>query len=136
MDVQRFMDALSATNRDERSKYHVTLGGLISALERVHPEARVLIDKGFSPGTPDSYRGYYHDLAFAVTPERVTAGEFLKKLKDEVLGKSFEGYKGGDFVMGSGTPLWISEYGQCSDIAIVGIQMLDCNVVLVTKVVK
>lgn len=26
---------------------------------------------------------------------------------------SFEGYKGGDFIMNGSTPLWIAEHGSC-----------------------
>ena len=37
MDIQGMMDAVSDSLRRERSRYHLTLGGLISALEKADP---------------------------------------------------------------------------------------------------
>ena len=31
------------------------------------------------------------------------------------MGQVFEGYKGGDFMMGALTPLWVAAYGNCGN---------------------
>jgi hypothetical protein len=31
------------------------------------------------------------------------------------MGREFIGYKGGEFLMGENTPVWISSYGNCGD---------------------
>jgi hypothetical protein len=67
-----------------------------------------------------SYRGYYQDLAFIPTDEKVTASTLLVQCQN-AMGKVFEGYKGGDFVMGELTPLWLSDYGRASGIKIMSI---------------
>lgn len=45
--------------------------------------------------------------------ENATAKQFLEVLKKS-LGKVFTGYKGGDFVMGKNTPVWVANYGTSS----------------------
>jgi len=37
------------------------------------------------------------------------------------MGKVYEGYKGGDYVMGANTPLWIGEYGSAGGIKLIAI---------------
>ncbi len=62
----------------------------------------------------DSYRGYYDELAFDVTTDYgvsdPTVGEVLYCLK-QALGKTFYGWKGGEYVMNQHTPLWIAKSG-------------------------
>ena len=84
---------------------YLTLGDLIAILEQEEP-GRV-IPYGFS--APGSYRGYYEDLAFHPT-ENVSIGAMLKDAKDS-MGKTFSGYKGGDFIMKEYTSVWLAEYG-------------------------
>lgn len=38
----------------------------------------------------------------------------LFKLLSEVKGKTFEGYKGGDFTMNKSTPIWVADYSESS----------------------
>ena len=79
-----------------------------------------------------SYRGYYSDLAFEPDGEEITVGEFLK-VCENALDTTYEGYKGGDFLMGSNTPLWISSYGEVSSIAIMDIGVTGEKLILVVK---
>lgn len=51
--------------RKERSETQMTLGGLIDRLSELDPEMTM---KGLC--SPDSYRGYYSDLAFDVSGDR------------------------------------------------------------------
>lgn len=55
---------------------------------------------------------FYNTVSTAL-PEKPTARDFIDKLK-ECLGKTFVGYKGGDFLMGKTTPVWVANESQCS----------------------
>lgn len=131
MDMQKLIDAMSETGRRERSRYHLTLGGAIKALEGMPPELPVEFDRGGSPESAHSYRGYYSDLAFDVTAGPVTVSDFLDQLR-QALGRTFEGYKGGDFAMKDDTPLWCASYG-CCGAAIMGPVTGDGKLILATK---
>lgn len=76
------------------------------------------------PKGVDSYRGYYCDLAIGVHAggrgaDRTTVGELLAELEGAI-GKTFVGYKGGEYVMGKQTRVWLSNYGECSDADVTG----------------
>lgn len=111
----------------------LTLGEMIEALEKVigsdedggrdwhvdfaHLGARVA---GLC-----SWRGVYTDLALIPTfgdgyHEELDAAQLLGVLRDAV-GATFEGWKGGDFLMSEATPLWVSREGESSRSAVVGI---------------
>lgn len=62
---------------------------------------------------PHSYRGYYEDLAFEPCKDS-TAQEMLNYAK-EALGKTYEGYKGGEFKMHEFTECWLANYGRCGE---------------------
>lgn len=74
-------------------------------------DSNLFVPVGFNH--PHSYRGYYTDLAFEPR-ENTTVGEMLGCAK-EALGKTYSGYKGGDFKMGEYTDVWLSEYGRCGE---------------------
>lgn len=86
----------------------MTLGELIEALE-AEPKDK-LVFHGFN--NPHSYRGYYNDLAFEPAQD-ITVGEMLEAARSAV-GKTFTGYKGGDFKMDTYTDVWLSEDGYAS----------------------
>ena len=129
-----------------RSKYQMSLSGLIKALQRersglpvilssVHPEYTIKY-----PGMPHSYYGYHTDLAFEPTEDPITVAEFLKICEDSI-GKSFiiadhfdEFYK--DYVIQINAPLWISPLGQASQKAIVDLVPTDGYIELVTKTIE
>lgn len=119
MDIQALFDTISKVSRDERQRYHMSLGDLIAALDEAPESWRVETPERVGIGRPHSYRGYYEDLAFqpeATAPSVADA----RAMARECLGKTFEGYKGGDFQMSDKTALWISGYGDSSGLAIVG----------------
>lgn len=131
MDLQKMFDAMGDAMRRTRSDYHLTLGGLISALEAA-PEADVVaFDTGGHPGRFGSYRGYYADIAIKTEVAPITVRELLFVARD-ALGRTFEGYKGGDFTMGEDTPLWVAEYGITSGVAVVRATQADGRLVLTT----
>jgi hypothetical protein len=85
------------------------LKDLIEELEK-HPKDTI-IKNGF--GTPMSWRGSYSELAFE--PENnVTIGYMLDNAKS-ALGKTFTGYKGGEFEMGEYTDCYLAEYGRTGE---------------------
>lgn len=124
MDIQKMMDAMSASWRNERSKYQMTLGQLVEELEQLAPDTPIMLSdgNGESPGRAMSYRGYYSDLSFEPSEKPITAKAFATEAR-RALGNSFEGYKGGEYIMGTDTPLWISEYGCSSGRAVMGLTM-------------
>jgi len=69
--------------------------------------AEQVVTKGF--GEPDSYRGYYEDVAF--TPvDNTTVGE-MRNHAISALDETFNGYKGGSYKMDKNTNVWLAEYG-------------------------
>lgn len=110
MDLQKLSDAISEQSENTRSRYHLTLGELISFLRDVEDRNKTVeLDVGGSPDNPHSYRGYYSDLGIdAGEPKDVW--EVLSMLEN-VLDKELTGYKGGQFTMGAATPLWKAEWG-------------------------
>jgi hypothetical protein len=63
---------------------------------------------GFSD--PHSYRGYYEDLAFSEC-RGVSVAEMLATAS-ACVGRTFTGYKGGEYMMYGDTRVWIAPYGE------------------------
>lgn len=120
---------------------NITLGELIARLEAIEPAGPVgiaLADAGamfFPTGNLYSYRGYYSDLAIEWRfdePTGITAGQLLDALRGAV-GKTYQGYKGGDYEMGRRTPVWVAaSWGDCSDVFVSGVEHGDGIVILTT----
>ena len=87
----------------------MTLGDLIEFLAD-EDQDRVLV-LGFS--NPHSYRGYYDQLAFE-PEENVTIASMLECAK-AADGATYEGWKGGDFLMREFTDCWIAPVGECGE---------------------
>lgn len=134
-NIQAMVNAIGDAMRDTRSDYHVTLGELIAALDDAPDEAIVCFDDGGKPGKERSYRGYYSDLSFEDGCECETVSAFRDRMKT-AFGSSYEGYKGGDFLMDERTPLWRSEYGEASGIAIINCSVIGGDFVLTCKQVE
>lgn len=83
------------------------LKDVIRILEREDQEK--IVKNGF--GVPHSYRGYYDSLAFE-PKENVSVADMLKDAKQS-MGKTFTGWKGGEFVMDERTDVYIAEIGHC-----------------------
>lgn len=88
----------------------MTLGELIAELEKLPPTAVVGL------GNAHSYRGYYNDLAFE-PKEGATAAELLAEARS-CIGRTFTGYKGGEYVMEEYTDCWCSPWGMASQEAL------------------
>lgn len=107
--MQTFVNSMGAVWQRERANSQMTLGSLIIRLAELPPEMEMWELSG-----AHSYRGYYEDLAFDIVRsiEKRTVRENIAYCK-ELLGQVFEGYKGGDYTMNTGTPVWFSHYGSC-----------------------
>lgn len=105
--LQALLDGMSAQWQRERSETQMTLGKLIAALEAMPAGATVV-----NLEAPHSYRGYYSDLAFEQGDGTRPAADLLADCR-RAMGEVFQGYKGGDYVMGALTPVWVAHYGCC-----------------------
>ncbi len=86
------------------------LDQLIERLEK-EPNQSKVIKLGFHEA--HSWRGDYSELAFE-PKENAIVSEMLTEAKN-ALGKTFEGYKGGDFKMSNYSPVHLANYSQTGD---------------------
>ena len=108
-NLQAMVDGLSAGWQRERASTQMTLGKMIEVLEAMPDTTEI---KGL--GELYSYRGYYEDLAFEPQEGKRPVAEILNQCR-AAMGQVFIGYKGGNFVMGALTPLWLAPYGNCGE---------------------
>lgn len=52
------------------------------------------------------------------------------------VGAAFEGYKGGVFTMSRHTPVWVANYGNAGNTAVVGVRDLGYLVIIETAYVE
>lgn len=117
----------------------LNLGELIDVLAARPKDQTVRFDIGsLYPTRLMSYRGYYEQLALGYM-DRDDKGSkgfpnvdaVLAELRSAI-GATFTGYKGGEYVMRSETPLWVANYGNTSETIIVGVCDNDYQTVLAT----
>lgn len=108
-------------SRMQQEQYN--LKRLTDELAHQKPDATVWFDfADLKPTGLISYRGYYDHLSF--TFDEVGRGPTVETVLGwlrESNGKVFTGYKGGDFQMHDGTPLWVANRGNSGGTAVVGI---------------
>lgn len=104
--MQALVDGLGAQWMRDRAETQMTFGQLIGRLAQLPPDTPI------AAGDPDSYRGYYSDIALDPTEES-TAGELLLECR-EMMGWTMTGYKGGEYPVHENVPVWVSPYGTCS----------------------
>jgi len=142
MDLQTYIqNAVKASRANTLANSdQLTLGELILKLEPIvknqkeGEEATVRYDFEYLfPTTIDSWRGSYDELAlnFETQGEEMKVSEFLKMLK-ECIGKTFTGYKGGDFTMHKGTPIWVANYSHSGNTAVIDVVDNGYVVLLIT----
>lgn len=145
MDLQNYLDSVLKRQRQERlaNSDQLTLGELIEKIETIvkkgykcHDGSEPTVRYDFEylfPTEIDSWRGSYAELAlnYETSGEELTVSKFLEILKAAV-GKTFTGYKGGDFLMDENTPIWVANYGNSGNTALVDVIDNDYQVILVT----
>jgi hypothetical protein len=67
-------------------------------------------------GELDSYRGYYSEMSVDSGGEVSDVAYVIQALRD-VIGKTFTGYKGGEYIMSGHTDLYWADYGELGPIA-------------------
>lgn len=137
MDQDEFMKTIqkaaqAETNQMSAEAGQVTVGELIAKLESAPKKLAIILSDGNSPGVYSSYRGYYDHIAIEPGDEPTTVKDFLKATK-EVVGKTYMGYKGGDYTMTKHTPVWVSAYGDYTGHGIVDLRVEKDKVVLIVK---
>ena len=135
-DLQSYLDNAVAKMRADTLKGspQILLGELIAKLESCDPAAKVRYDFDKAvPTTLHSWRGIYAELSldFDETGTPPTVADLLEELRGAV-GKTYGGYKGGDFVMGKGTPVWVAHWGDAGNRGIVGVEAKGKGVILKT----
>lgn len=103
--MQAYIDGLSREWQGQRARTQITLGRLIAILAAMPADEEIENLRNIH-----SYRGYYCDLALELKPGKRKVKELLEESR-AAMGKIFTGYKGGDFLMGESTPLWVADYG-------------------------
>ena len=142
MDLQTYIqNAVKASRANTLANSdQLTLSELILKLEPIvknqkdGEEATVRYDFEYLfPTSIDSWRGSYNELAlnFETQGEEMKVSEFLNMLK-ECIGKTFTGYKGGDFTMHKGTPIWVANYSHSGNTAVIDVVDNGYVVLLIT----
>ena len=148
---------MSARRADElKTSPQLTLGEIILKLESVTNKELPLYIGEKRPMGLDSWRGSYDELAIQTESfgsyqtsevektfsdmvfyksknfgkKNPNVSEFISILK-EAVGKTFTGYKGGDFLMSKNTPVWFAEYGMASDEYFVEVKETKAKVKLI-----
>ncbi len=134
MDIQAIMNQVDAARL--ASHQGMRLKEILAILDAAPDDASVRFD--FEYLCPDglaSYRGYYSDLAIGFSEGAApTCNDFRNDLR-ECIGKTFTGYKGGDYEMGVGTPVWVANYGHSGGTGIVRVSFDDYEVILHTALI-
>lgn len=74
----------------------------------------------YPPAPLHFYRGYYNELSIdyikrsELKSQLPITVKLMKHFCKEAIGKSFIGYKGGEYFMTKDTPLWVSQWGDNS----------------------
>lgn len=90
---------------------------------------------GATPTVLNSWRGVYLSLALgysAAGESGMNVGELLDELKSAV-GKTYQGWKGGDYVMDRDTEVWVDNTGIVTHTMITGINMGKYSSVILTR---
>lgn len=150
MDMQTMLDNAMAARRAESMKLspQLTIGELVLKLESIPDKNNPIFfdNENYFPIALDSWRGSYCEIAFKYadketeTATPLSVQKILNELK-EAIGKTYEGYKGGDFLMGKNTPVWIANYGNScgyndETMGIVDVKEMSDKVILVTENIK
>jgi len=126
--LQEVLDNMIQAKRAEEMKTspQLTLGELILKLESVisyedlstttaRKDLPIVFDvEPYRPVNIDSWRGSYCELALKYAGNEsgaFTVMEILRLLKS-VIGRTLTGYKGGEYLMGKTTPVWVANYGE------------------------
>lgn len=126
----------------------MTLGDLIAKLERIDSSWEVRFD--FCCRLPlgfRSWRGVYAELALGhysyddlydekrrhLYPKEAPKVKDLLSLARECIGKEFDGYKSGTYIMNEATEVWVDNYSECTHTEISFVEPTDSLCILHTE---
>ena len=110
----------------------MNLGTYTDTLAALDGSLPVYFDNGLPVRRLISWRGRYNELTLDCGEKDDaprTVADLLKDAK-EADGKTFQGYKGGDYVMGRHTAVWADEWGEYHGLGIAGIEVTDGRVIV------
>ena len=127
MELQQLIDQKIKQARQERllQNDQLTLGQIIQKIEGLADKtATIQYDfEYYFPKSIDSWRGSYDELALDIHSgggNELTALQFIDILK-EAIDNTYTGYKGGEFTMSEETPVWVANYGNSGNTAVVDV---------------
>lgn len=123
----------------------LTIGETIAALKEAQYNRDAWIEYdfgGFVPYHAKSYRGFYDQLAIGFGPSTPqtewekrtickTPAALIAELEQSV-GRTYEGYKGGEYTMRADTPLWVANTGEAPGTGVVGVRSLNYMLIINT----
>ena len=112
----------------------MTIGEFIDRLERAPVDYHVVFDFGrLAPTRIKSWRGIYAEAAIGYAEAGPpTVRELLLELYGSVDGRTYRGYKGGEYSFDRNTPLHVDNYGEYSHTEIADVRIGNYDVMLVT----
>ena len=113
MDMQVLINTMN-NNSKLQSAQEYNLGRFIRDLEKLDQEKLIYVEKGIGCDGLSSWRGSYCELAMQYDKKTKSKVKDVLKQAKNVLDSTLTGYKGGDFVMDSKTPIHIANYGEVS----------------------
>lgn len=141
MNIESIFELMKKQREENFSKSNqFTLGKLIDELQSIELKTSsgeykdVYFDFGyFSPTFLESWRGSYDEISLGYSEGNSIKVDRLIQLLNGAIGETFEGYKGGDFVMYEHTPLWIANYGNSGNTGVIGVHDRGWSIVLLTS---
>jgi hypothetical protein len=148
MNIQEYVNNEMKKARDKQmlTSDQLTLGEILGKLKPIlekqkerENESTVKYDFEYLfPTGIDSWRGSYSEIAldfsdydYTKNKKPMTVSEFYK-LIESAIGETFEGYKGGDFTMTENTPVWVANYGNSGNTAVIDIVDAGYEVIIIT----
>lgn len=139
MNIQDYLDGIIKSNRRQRisESDQLTIGEIISKVKAISDkEGELHVQYDFAdlyPTDIDSWRGSYDELALNHSSggDKLTGSEFVRML-GLCIGKTFTGYKGGEYVMSEDTPVWVANYGDVGSTAVVDVVETHYSILLIT----
>ncbi len=144
-ELQEYLDAVVSKRRqqDLQQEKVLTVRELLLLLDQDKLNSSQVVYFDFAskgetayPFELISWRGYYNELCFTYAVDSdlvVPMGSFdLVVMLNKAIGRSFEGYKGGQYIMGPHTPVHVAQYGETGNRSICGVDISPEKITLQT----
>lgn len=134
--LRKYLREEAQKNRDSiiESSGQWTLGQLRDSLIKAPPTFLLYFSDGRGVGYFDRWRGIYSEIAICpIEPSQTHTVQTQMELAIQSIGRTFTGYKGGDYTMTRETPVWVSPHGQADSYMVVGFEVLEDCVIIQIK---